>query len=145
MLGLPFKTVPADRSGKMDMNALRSLLDSEDIGTVVATIGTTATGATDPLPEILRLQEQYKFRVHADTAYGGYFILADNLAPATREVYDHLTEVDSIVVDPHKHGQQPYGCGCILFRDPSVGQYYKHDSPYTYFSSDVDYYLRIYR
>ena len=136
VLGLPFKTVPADRLGKMDMKALRSLLDSEDIGTVVATIGTTATGATDPLPEILRLQEQYKFRIHADTAYGGYFTLADNLAPATREVYDRLSEVDSIVVDPHKHGQQPYGCGCILFRDPSVGQYYKHDSPYTYFSSD---------
>ncbi len=136
VLGLPFKTVPADRLGKMDMTALRSLLDSEDIGTVVATIGTTATGATDPLSEILRLQEQFKFRIHADTAYGGYFTLADNLAPATREVYDRLSEVDSIVVDPHKHGQQPYGCGCILFRDPSVGQYYKHDSPYTYFSSD---------
>jgi len=40
------------------------------------------------------------------------------------------------VVDPHKHGLQPYGCGCILFRDPSVGKFYKHDSPYTYFSSD---------
>ncbi len=136
VLGLPFKTVPADRQGKMDLTALRALLDKEPIGTVVATVGTTATGATDPLPEIMRLQEQYKFRIHADTAYGGYFTLADNLAPATREVYNRLSEVDSIVVDPHKHGQQPYGCGCILFKDPSVGQYYKHDSPYTYFSSD---------
>jgi tyrosine decarboxylase / aspartate 1-decarboxylase len=43
--------------------------------------------------------------------------------------------VDSIVIDPHKHGLQPYGCGCVLFRDPAVGQLYKHDSPYTYFSS----------
>jgi glutamate/tyrosine decarboxylase-like PLP-dependent enzyme len=39
------------------------------------------------------------------------------------------------VVDPHKHGLQPYGCGCVLFRDPSVGRFYRHDSPYTYFSS----------
>ena len=38
-------------------------------------------------------------------------------------------------VDPHKHGLQPYGCGCILFRDPQVGRFYKHDSPYTYFTS----------
>ncbi|MGH9792464.1 MAG: pyridoxal phosphate-dependent decarboxylase family protein, partial [Candidatus Acidiferrales bacterium] len=38
-------------------------------------------------------------------------------------------------IDPHKHGLQPYGCGCVLFRDPSVGRFYKHDSPYTYFSS----------
>ena len=39
------------------------------------------------------------------------------------------------MIDPHKHGLQPYGCGCVLFRDPSVGRLYNHDSPYTYFSS----------
>jgi tyrosine decarboxylase/aspartate 1-decarboxylase len=39
------------------------------------------------------------------------------------------------VIDPHKHGLQPYGCGCVVFRDPGVGRLYKHDSPYTYFSS----------
>jgi glutamate/tyrosine decarboxylase-like PLP-dependent enzyme len=39
------------------------------------------------------------------------------------------------VIDPHKHGLQPYGCGCVLFRDASVGAIYKHDSPYTYFTS----------
>src|SRR5262249_17483668 len=37
--------------------------------------------------------------------------------------------------DPHKHGLQPYGCGCVLFRDPAVGRLYRHDSPYTYFTS----------
>ncbi len=41
-----------------------------------------------------------------------------------------------MVVDPHKHGLQPYGCGSVLFKDPDVGRYYKHGSPYTYFSSD---------
>ena len=49
--------------------------------------------------------------------------------------YDRIGEADSIVIDPHKHGLQPYGCGCVLFRDPSVGALYKHDSPYTYFTS----------
>ena len=39
------------------------------------------------------------------------------------------------MIDPHKHGLQPYGCGCVLFRDPAVGRFYKHDSPYTYFTS----------
>ncbi len=47
-----------------------------------------------------------------------------------------IAESDSVVVDPHKHGLQPYGCGAILFRDPAVGQFYVHDSPYTYFTSD---------
>jgi glutamate/tyrosine decarboxylase-like PLP-dependent enzyme len=40
-----------------------------------------------------------------------------------------------VVVDPHKHGLQPYGCGAVLFADPSVGRLYRHDSPYTYFTS----------
>jgi len=81
------------------------------------------------------LRERHGFRVHADAAYGGYFLLAGNLAEATRHHFDLLCRVDSIVIDPHKHGLQPYGCGCVLFRDPGVGQLYKHDSPYTYFSS----------
>jgi glutamate/tyrosine decarboxylase-like PLP-dependent enzyme len=46
-----------------------------------------------------------------------------------------MGRADSIVIDPHKHGLQPYGCGCVLFRDPAVGRFYKHDSPYTYFTS----------
>jgi len=47
-----------------------------------------------------------------------------------------LAQFDSIVVDPHQHGLQPYACGAVLFRDPSVGRFYRHDSPYTYFTSD---------
>lgn len=46
-----------------------------------------------------------------------------------------MSRCDSIVVDPHKHGLQPYGCGAVLFRDPEVGRFYLHDSPYTYFTS----------
>jgi tyrosine decarboxylase/aspartate 1-decarboxylase len=46
-----------------------------------------------------------------------------------------MRNADSIVIDPHKHGLQPYGCGCVLFRHRGVGRLYKHDSPYTYFSS----------
>jgi hypothetical protein len=47
-----------------------------------------------------------------------------------------IAECDSVVVDPHKHGLQPYGCGAVLFSDPEVGRFYLHDSPYTYFTSD---------
>ena len=55
--------------------------------------------------------------------------------PGPARAFDRAGEADSIVIDPHKHGLQPYGCGCVLFRDPAVGRLYKHDSPYTYFSS----------
>lgn len=135
VLGLDFEAIPCDPRGRMDVEALKRRLDLGGVGTVVATIGTTATGAVDPLPQLLGLREQFGFRLHADAAYGGYFILADNLAEETSRSYERLGEVDSIVVDPHKHGLQPYGCGCVLFRDPSVGRFYRHDSPYTYFTS----------
>ncbi|MBK6420905.1 MAG: aminotransferase class V-fold PLP-dependent enzyme [Gemmatimonadetes bacterium] len=135
VLGLPFSTVAADRAGRMDLEALRALLDTGPVGTVVATLGTTAVGAVDPLPGLLALQHEAGFRIHVDAAYGGYFGLADNLAPAARAAFDVIGAADSVVIDPHKHGLQPYGCGAVLFRDPSVGRFYRHDSPYTYFSS----------
>ncbi|WP_260703711.1 pyridoxal phosphate-dependent decarboxylase family protein [Edaphobacter flagellatus] len=135
VLGLPFVAVSSDNNGCMDLHALEQLLRSGEVGTVVVTLGTTAIGSVDPLDRIFALRDQYSFRIHVDAAYGGYFTLAGNLAPATRAAYDAIPQADSIVVDPHKHGLQPYGCGAILFRDPTVGRFYKHDSPYTYFSS----------
>ncbi len=135
VLRIPFETIPCDHKARMNMDALRNVLDKEDVGTVVVTIGTTATGSVDPLLGVLALQERYGFRIHADAAYGGYFTLVDNLDPDTAAAYAHVPEVDSLAIDPHKHGLQPYGCGCVLFKDPSVGRLYKHDSPYTYFTS----------
>jgi glutamate/tyrosine decarboxylase-like PLP-dependent enzyme len=136
VLKLPFESIGTDDRGRMDPAALERRLAAGGVGTVVATLGTTATGSVDPLPQVLALRERYGFRLHADCAYGGYYVLADNLAPPARAAFDRLGEVDSIVIDPHKHGLQPYGCGCVLFRDPAVGKHYRHDSPYTYFSSD---------
>jgi glutamate/tyrosine decarboxylase-like PLP-dependent enzyme len=89
----------------------------------------------DPLDKILELKRRYGFRLHVDAAYGGYFKLAGNLDAEAARAFAAIGEADSIVVDPHKHGLQPYGCGCVLFRDPAMGRWYKHDSPYTYFTS----------
>lgn len=136
VLSVPFHAVGVDVRGRLDAAALERTLDGHDIGTVVATLGATATGAVDPLPEILTLCGARDVRVHVDAAYGGYFTLAANLDAAARRAFDAIPRADSVVVDPHKHGLQPYGCGCVLFRDPAVGSVYKHDSPYTYFSSD---------
>jgi len=135
VLQLPFETVPCDTLGRMDMNRLAKRVEQGEVGTVVASMGTTATGSVDPLPEIHALRAKYGFRIHADAAYGGYFALAENLEENASRAFARIGEADSIVIDPHKHGLQPYGCGCVLFRDPGVGRLYKHDSPYTYFSS----------
>ncbi|MGD0304250.1 MAG: aminotransferase class I/II-fold pyridoxal phosphate-dependent enzyme [Candidatus Acidiferrales bacterium] len=135
VLKLPFASVPSDSRGRVDTAALAKMLGAGDVGCIVATIGTTGTGSIDPLPAILELAEKYGARVHADCAYGGYFKLATNLSAEARAAYDQISRADSIVIDPHKHGLQPYGCGCVLFRDPSVGALYKHESPYTYFTA----------
>jgi glutamate/tyrosine decarboxylase-like PLP-dependent enzyme len=136
VLRRPYTEIPADGRGRMDLDALEAELRRGDVGAVVATLGTTAIGAVDPLDEILSLRERYGFRIHADAAYGGYFsLIPDALDEPARRAFAALGEADSIVVDPHKHGLQPYGCGCILFRDPSIARLYKHDSPYTYFTS----------
>ncbi|MGI9285437.1 MAG: pyridoxal phosphate-dependent decarboxylase family protein [Pseudomonadales bacterium] len=136
VLGLGYEAIAVDSQARMDIAALESVLATGDVGTVVATMGTTGVGSVDPLMEILQLQQKYGFRVHVDAAYGGYFTLVDNLQSQTKDHFDSIGAVDSIVIDPHKHGLQPYGCGCILFKDTGVGSIYKHDSPYTYFSSE---------
>jgi glutamate/tyrosine decarboxylase-like PLP-dependent enzyme len=136
VLKLDYAGVAVDERGRMDMDALERQLAHGDVGTVVATLGTTGTGSVDPLAAILALRNKHDFRVHVDTAYGGYFRLVDNLDADARSAFACIDQADSIVIDPHKHGLQPYGCGCVLFRDPRVGSIYKHDSPYTYFSSD---------
>ena len=141
VLKLPFETVASDGAGRMDMGALEARLQQSEVGerrpvgTVVVTLGTTATGSVDPLAQVLELRKRYPFRIHVDAAYGGYFKICSTLAEGEATHFAGTAEVESIVIDPHKHGLQPYGCGCVLFRDATVGRFYKHDSPYTYFSS----------
>jgi glutamate/tyrosine decarboxylase-like PLP-dependent enzyme len=79
VLGLEFVAIDTDRRGRMSMDALERELRDARVGTVVATLGTTAVGAVDPLPKILELCRRYGARVHVDAAYGGYFKLAGNL------------------------------------------------------------------
>lgn len=136
VLGLDFIEISCDVRAKMDIAALESALENNDVGTVVATLGTTGFGAVDPLAQMIELQQHYGFRIHVDAAYGGYFTLLEHLQDNVREAFSAIANVDSIVIDPHKHGLQPYGCGCVLFKDPAVGKIYQHESPYTYFSSD---------
>ncbi|WP_084703952.1 pyridoxal phosphate-dependent decarboxylase family protein [Phaeacidiphilus oryzae] len=136
LLGVESHSVPADARGRMDLDALAELLRGGRIGTVVVTAGTTGLGAVDPVDEAVELCARYGARVHVDAAYGGFFTLLAGDLGIPEGPWRALARADSIVVDPHKHGLQPYGCGAVLFRDPAVGRFYLHDSPYTYFTSD---------
>ena len=139
LLGVKGTTVEVDSAGQMDLDGLDRLLATGQIGTVVATAGTTGLGAIDPMHEILAIARKHGARVHVDAAYGGFFTLLAGAGGRTGLdplPWQAIARCDSVVVDPHKHGLQPYGCGAVLFSDPSVGRLYAHDSPYTYFTSD---------
>jgi glutamate/tyrosine decarboxylase-like PLP-dependent enzyme len=138
VLGLTGVPVGVDAAGRMDLGALAAVLASGQVGTVVATAGTTGLGAIDPVHEVLAAARAHGARVHVDAAYGGFFtLLAGQDGPAGLDPAPWLAiaDCDSVVVDPHKHGLQPYGCGAVMFADPAVGRFYVHDSPYTYFTS----------
>lgn len=134
MLRVPVLDVPSRADGTLDVDAFAALAATNAIGTVVVTLGTTGLGALDPLPEILAVARERGVRVHVDAAYGGYYRLLAG-EDATLAPFGATAGADSLVVDPHKHGLQPYGCGCVLFRDGEVARIYRHESPYTYFSS----------
>lgn len=138
LLGVEGVSVPVDAAGRMELDALAALLADGRVGTVVATAGTTGLGAIDPIHEIVALAREHGARVHVDAAYGGFFtLIADDTNEGVAAApFAAIADADSVVVDPHKHGLQPYGCGAVLFSDPVVARHYLHDSPYTYFTSD---------
>jgi len=138
VLGITGTAVGTDAAGRMDLDELDALLAGGQVGTVVATAGTTGLGAVDPVHGILAVARRHGVRVHVDAAYGGFFALlaGQDGAGIDPAPWRAIAGCDSVVIDPHKHGLQPYGCGAVLFADPDVGRFYLHDSPYTYFTSD---------
>ena len=130
VLGVESRSVPAAPDGRIDLEFVTAEIERGGVGTVVLTPGTTGLGAVDDVQAALELKERYGVRLHVDGAYGGFFALLGE-----HDAFDAIGRCDSVVVDPHKHGLQPYGCGAVLFADPTVARLYKHDSPYTYFTS----------
>ena len=124
--------IPVFEDGTFDLNSI----DTDTIGTIVVTLGTTGLGEVEPLDQILPWAKEHGIRIHIDAAYGGFFRTLKDTDLIDGTSWKLMEHADSIVVDPHKHGLQPYGCGCVLFKDPKVGKFYKHDSPYTYFTSE---------
>ena len=81
---------------------------------VVASAGTTNTGAIDPLDALADLCEARSLWFHVDAAYGGFFRLTQRGARALKGI----ERADSIVLDPHKTLFLPYGTGALLVRNP---------------------------
>ncbi|MER6298348.1 pyridoxal-dependent decarboxylase [Kitasatospora sp. NPDC001539] len=109
--------VPVDRGLRMLPDELeRALAEASWAGrtpiAVVATAGTTDTGAIDPLDTAAELAGRYGAWLHVDAAYGGGALLSDRLAP----LLDGIARADSVSLDWHKLGWQPAAAGVFLVR-----------------------------
>lgn len=88
---------------------------------VVGSAGTTDTGAIDPLNDIADIAAEYGLWYHVDAAYGGFFLLVDEL----RRRFRGIERSDSVAIDPHKGLFLAYGSGAVLIKDVQA-QYRTH-------------------
>jgi len=136
MLGIgeaQVRQVATDAKLRMDPADLVRLVESDRAAghlpfCVVASAGTTATGAFDPLADIAGIARRYDLWFHVDAAYGGFAALAPSALP----LFAGIAEADSVALDPHKWLFLPVGCGCVLYRDPARARAaFSHDAEYT--------------
>lgn len=147
LLGLGERNVislPVDRNFRVDMDALRSIVDKmprhQVVLALIGTLGTTEEGAIDPLSDMVAFRKEQEaihnrsFWFHVDAAWGGYLRTldpADNcFSPFVREALNSLPEADSITVDPHKMGYIPYSAGVINFREKYAVLHSHQVAPY---------------
>ena len=120
--GIPrdqIRTVPTDAALRLRPEALAAMIRADRAAgftpfLVVASGGTTNTGAVDPLHEIADLCAIERLWLHVDAAYGGFAMMTSS----GRAALDGLQRADSVTLDPHKWLFVPFECGCLLVRDP---------------------------
>ena len=112
------RIIRMDSHFRMDSDHLRACIE-KDLSRgiqpflIVSSVGSTDTGAIDPLKKIAKIARDSGAWFHVDAAYGGFFALLDEFKPA----FAGIEHSDSIVVDPHKGLFLPYGVGAVIVRD----------------------------
>ncbi|MER7821937.1 pyridoxal-dependent decarboxylase [Streptomyces sp. NPDC096097] len=122
-IGLPvhrLRPITTDAALQMDPAALRVAIETDTAAgllpfCVVSTLGTTATGAIDPLETVADICRDHGMWHHGDGAWGGLGATVPALAPR----YEGVARLDSLTVDPHKTLSVPVGCGALLLPDPA--------------------------
>jgi len=126
ILGLGKESVrllPADKNFCMDAKTLRAAVQNDlEAGLrpfcVVASAGTAATGAIDPLTDIADVASEFNLWFHIDGAYGAPAAMIDK----RREMFAGLERADTVSLDPHKWLYTPVDCGCLLYRDAAAAR-----------------------
>ena len=131
--------IPTDARHKMNIEILESSI-REDIAEgnlplmVVGTAGDVSTGMVDDLERIASVCKTYNLWFHIDGAYG---VPAASL-PELKDVFEGITEADSIALDPHKWLYSPLEAGCVLVKDPRhlTDTYSSHPDYYNFESHE---------
>jgi aromatic-L-amino-acid decarboxylase len=115
------RRVPVTQDLRMDARACADMVREDRASGmepffVVASAGTTNTGAVDPVDDLATLCVDEGMWLHADAAYGGFFQLTER----GRKRFRGIERADSITLDPHKGMFLPYGTGSLLVRDGSL-------------------------
>lgn len=124
--------IDLDKHSRIDVNKLNEQInkDKSDLLNpflIIATAGTTDTGAVDPLMEIGKIAQRNKLWYHIDAAYGGFFILTHQ----KKELFNGIEMADSLVTDPHKGLFIPSGTGAVLVKNKeAVLQSYQYTANY---------------
>jgi aromatic-L-amino-acid decarboxylase len=112
------RLVPTTPLLRMDLGALLALIDEDRRAgrrpcAIIASAGTTNTGAVDPIAELAQIAGAERIWLHVDGAYGGFFQITDR----GRKLFAGIEQAESITLDPHKGMFLPYGTGALLVRN----------------------------
>lgn len=113
--------IPLTENFRLDTEQLEQQLQKDKAAglqpfLIVASAGTTDTGAVDPLNAIADIAEKHKAWFHVDAAYGGFFVLLEEM----KDKFKGIERSNSVVLDPHKTLFLPFGSGAVLLRDKNV-------------------------
>jgi L-2,4-diaminobutyrate decarboxylase len=127
--------VKTDAEHRLDVDALDEILaaleedPARSVMAIVATAGSTATGAFDRLEDIAGLRDRYRTWLHVDAAHGASVLLSERLG----HLAHGLRHADSFSWDPHKMMWMPLSLGAILVRQGEwLRRAFEADAPYLF-------------
>lgn len=112
------RMIPSDLEKKLEVDRESGLHPF----LIIASAGTTDTGAIDPLKTIGNIAKANRLWFHVDAAYGGFFILTEQ----KKDCFTGIEMADSLVIDPHKGLFLPYGLGAVLVKDKAAVYHSNH-------------------
>jgi len=112
ILDLELHLIDTDEYDQLIPAALEKACMAQRPLAIVATLGTSAAGAIDPIKQCCDIAQRFNVWCHIDAAWGGAMVLL----PQFQSLFDNCGQADSICFDPHKGWQQPKACGVLLYK-----------------------------